>query len=202
MKPASLFVLLITAALAAGCQTTAIRSAWFDTDFAGPAFRKVVVTGDFATTAENRLFEDTFAQKLRDAGVEAVAGHTVRLVDPGTTDASFVTGVAKTGAQGLLFVRLLGVDTRTQVSTTMVPGGVAWGRSGFGGVRTTSVPVQQISQYELATVETKMFDVATRQVVWAATTSTVNPRSIERELPAFADIVIRELRARGIIAGK
>jgi hypothetical protein len=202
MKLASLCTLLAAAFLAAGCQTTSIRSAWFDTDFAGPAFRKVVVTADFAATAESRLFEDTFVQKLRAAGVDAVAGHTVQLVGEGTSDASFVAGVAKTGAQGLLFVRLLGVDTRTQATTTMVPGGVAWGRGGFGSMRMTSVPVQQVTQYELATLDTKMFDVKTRQVVWAATTTTANPRSIERELPAFADLVIGELRARGVIGGK
>lgn len=202
MKLASLCTLLAVAVLAAGCQTTAIRSAWFDTDFTGPPLARIVVAADFATTAENRLFEDTFAQKLRAAGVDAIAGHTVQLVDPGTSDASFVAGVEKTGAQGLLFVRLLGVDTRTQVSTTMVPGGVAWGRGGFGGVRTTSVPVQQVTQYDLATVETKMIDVKTRQVIWAATTSTINPRSVERELPAFADLMIGQWRARGIIAAK
>lgn len=201
MKPASLCALLAAAVLAAGCQTTSIRSAWFDTDFAGPAFRKVVVTADIATTADSRTVEDTFVQKLRAAGVDAIAGHSVQLVGAGTTDASFLAGVEKTGAQGLLFVRLLGVDTRTQVSTTMVPGGVAWGRGGFGNIRTTPMPVQQISQYELATVETKMFAVQSRQVVWAATTSTVNPRSVERELPAFADLVIGQLKARGVIGG-
>jgi hypothetical protein len=200
MKLAPLCTLLVAAALAAGCQTTSIRSAWFDTDFAGPPFRKVVVTADFPTTTDNRTFEDAFAQKLRDAGVDAIAGHTVRLVDAGTSDASFVAAVVNTGAQGLLFVRLLGVDTRTQVSTTMVPGGVAWGRGGWG-TATTRVPVQQISQYDLATAETKVFDVKTKQVVWAATTTTLNPRSVERELPAFADLVIGQLKARGVIAG-
>lgn len=200
MKLAPLCTLLVAAALLASCQTTSIRSAWFDTDFAGPPLRKVVVTGDFTTTTDNRTFEDTFAQKLRDAGVDAIAGHTVRLADPGASDASFVAAVVNTGAQGLLFVRLLGVDTRTQVSTTMVPGGVAWGRGGWG-TTTTRVPVQQITQYDLATVETKMFDVKSKQVVWAATTTTFNPRSVERELPAFADLVIGQLRARGIIAG-
>jgi len=200
MKLAPLCTLLVAAALAAGCQTTSIRSAWFDTDFAGPPFRKVIVTADLPTTADNRTFEDAFAQRLRDAGVDAIAGHTVRLVEAGTSDASFVAAVVNTGAQGLLFVRLLGVDTRTQVSTTMVPGGVGWGRGGWG-TATTRVPVQQITQYDLATAETKMFDVKTKQVVWAATTTTFNPRSVERELPAFADLVIGQLRARGVIAG-
>ena len=64
------------------------------------------------------------------------------------------------------------------------------------------VPVQQVSQYDLATVETKLFDVQTRNLVWAATTSTFNPRSVARETPAFADLIIGQLADRGIIAAK
>ncbi len=63
-------------------------------------------------------------------------------------------------------------------------------------------PVQTITQYELATVEAKLYDVQTKQLVWAATTSTFNPRSVERETPAFADLVIRQLRDRDIIPAK
>jgi hypothetical protein len=200
MRFRSLYVLLALAALVSGCQSTSIRSAWFDTDFAGPPFRKVMVVGDIGTTAGARTFEDDFAAKLRAAGVDAIASHTVKLDDPNVTEASFVAAVTGSGAQGLLLVRLLGVDTRTQVTTTMVPGGMAWGRSPWGGPASrTMVAVPQVRQYELAAVETKLYDVQTRQLVWAATTSTFNPTSLARETPAFAELIIGQLAARGVI---
>jgi hypothetical protein len=59
--------------------------------------------------------------------------------------------------------------------------------------------VQQVSQYDLATVETKLFDVPTKNLVWAATTSTFNPRSVARETPGFADLIIGQLADRGVI---
>jgi hypothetical protein len=203
MRVRSLYVLLALAALVSGCQSTSIRSAWFDTDFAGPPFRKVMVVGDVGTTAGARTFEDDFAARLRAAGVEAIASHTVQLDNPNVTEASFVAAVANSGAQGLLLVRLLGVDTRTQVTTTMVPGGMAWGRSPWGGPPSrTMVAVPQVRQYELAAVETKLYDVQTRQLVWAATTSTFNPTSLARETPAFAELIIGQLAARGVIERK
>jgi hypothetical protein len=203
MKFRSLSVLLALAALVSGCQSTSIRSAWFDTDFAGPPFRKVMVVGDVGTTAGARTFEDDFAAKLRAAGVEAIASHTVKLDDPDVTEAAFVAAVANSGAQGLLLVRLLGVDTRTQVTTTMVPGGMAWGRSPWGGPASrTMVAVPQVRQYELAAVETKLYDVKSRQLVWAATTSTFNPGSLARETPAFTELIIGQLAARGVIERK
>jgi hypothetical protein len=208
MRLRTLSVLVVVAALVSGCQSTSIRSAWFDTDFAGPPLRKLVVSGNASGTAEGRVFEDIFVEKLRAAGVDAVAGHTVRLDDPNLPEASFVAAVVNTGAQGLLLVRVLGVDTRTRVTTTMVPGGMGWGPSPWGSPRSgawgsptgTRIPVQQVSQYDLATVETKLFDVPTKNLVWAATTSTFNPRSVARETPAFADLIIGQLADRGIIA--
>jgi hypothetical protein len=37
--------------------------------------------------------------------------------------------------------------------------------------------------------------------VWAATTQTFNPSSMQREAPGFADVIITQLSARGLIAG-
>ena len=212
MSLRSIFAWVALAVLVSGCQTTSIRSAWFDTSFAGPPMRKIVVAGNFNRTADGRVLEDTFVEKLRAAGVDGIAGHTVRLDDPALSEEAFKAAVVDTGAQGLLLVTLLGVDTRTQVSTTMVHGGMGWGRgpwggsswggSSWGGTTWTSIPVQQVSQYDLATVETKLFDVQTRQIVWAATTTTLNPRSVAREAAGFADLIVGQLASRRIIASK
>ena len=197
------------AVLLSGCETTTIRSAWFDTEFTGPPMRKIVVLGGGISSTESRVFEDQFAEKLRAAGVDAVAGHTIGLDDDKQGNDAFVATVNNTGAQGLLLVRLLGVDTRTQVTTTMVHGGMGWGRGPWGGPwaaggtsMRTMVPVQHATQYDVAAVETKLFHVHTRQVVWAATTSTQNPRTVMRETPAFADLIIGQLASRNIIERK
>ena len=63
------------------------------------------------------------------------------------------------------------------------------------------VPVQEISQYVLAIVETTLFEVATGRVVWSANTQTLNPSSVQREAPGFADVIISQLKARGLIPG-
>ena len=203
MKIRSIFMVLVVAALVSGCQSTWIRSAWFDTDFTGPPLRKIVVVAGIDVVTDARNLEDAFAARLRAAGVDSVAGHTVAGISAATSDAAFADAVRASGAQGLLLVRLLGVDTRTQVSTTMVQGGMGWGRGPWGPTPTRQmVPVQQVRQYDLATVETKVFDVQTRQLIWAATTSTFNPRSIARETPAFTDLIVDQLQDRGIIAKK
>lgn len=201
MHARSLAASIAVLALCAGCQSTFIRSAWFDTSFAGPPMRKIVVVGDVGSTASSRLVEDAFAERLRAAGVDAIPGHSLA-IDMDTGDTPFVTAVTGTGAQGLLLVRLLGVDTRTRVTTTMAPGGMAWGRGPWGTSTWQTVPVTQVSQHDLATVDTKLFDVRTRAVVWAATTETFNPRSVAQEVPSFATLIVGALADRGIVPGK
>lgn len=203
------WAIVALAALVSGCETTTIRSAWFDTEFTGPPMRKIVVIGGGISSTESRVFEDQFVEKLRAAGVDAIAGHTIGLDDNKQANDAFVATVNGTGAQGLLLVRLLGVDTRTQIRTTMVQGGMGWGRGYWGGPwgpggasMRTMVPVQEVSQYDVAAVETKLFHVQTRQVVWAATTSTHNPGTVVRETPAFADLIIGQLASRNIIERK
>src|SRR5512137_2244159 len=134
MKVRSLLLLLALIIVVSGCQSTSIQSAWYDTNFRGGPMRKIVVVGSVNSVADGRVFEDIFAEKLRAAGVEGIAGYTVITDEARAGEAPFATAVANTGAQGLLLVRLLRVDTRTQVSTTMVPGGMGWGwGGGWGG---------------------------------------------------------------------
>jgi hypothetical protein len=201
MKMRASLLLFALAALVGGCQTTSIRSAWFDSDFSGPPMRKIIVVGSTDSLANGRVFEDAFADRLRAAGVDGVAGYTVIPDAARSSDTAFASAVTGSAAQGLLMVRVLGVDTRTQVTTTMVPGGMGWGRSStWNAAPARSLPVQQTSQYDLATVETQLFDMRTDRVVWAATTSTFNPRSVAAETPGFADVIIGQLRSYGIIA--
>jgi hypothetical protein len=61
MNIRSLILMFALVALVSGCQTTSIRSAWFDTDFTGPPFRKIVVVGITDSVTEGRVFEDVFA---------------------------------------------------------------------------------------------------------------------------------------------
>src|SRR4029079_7260000 len=132
-KVISLFSLLAASVVLTACQSTSINSAWFDPNFKGEPMQKIDIVALGTNLANRRVAEDIFAQKLRDAGVEGVAGWTVIPDQARARQQPFTEAVTRSGAQGLLVVRLLGVDTRTQVTTTMVPttgpmrGGPGWG---------------------------------------------------------------------------
>ncbi len=202
MSLARTLAALAAVALLGACQTTSIQSAWFDTSYRAGPFKKMVVIASDGTTADSRVFEDIFVQKLQAAGIVAVPGYTTVPPDARRSEAPFAAAVAATGADGVIIVRLLRVDTKTQVSTMMMPGPMIgpWGGfygPGFYGGGFYAVP--DITQYDVASVETNVYAVATHTLVWAATTQTVNPKTVAQEAPGYADLIITQLRSRNLL---
>jgi hypothetical protein len=206
--PALRYLISISAILLlAACQSTSIQSAWFDTSYRGGPLKKVVVIASDGTTSDSRVFEDIFVQKLIAAHVTAIPGYTTVPPDARRAEGPFAAAVAATGADGVLIVRLLGVDQKTQVSTMMMPGpgggfyggGIYGGGFYGGGFGGGMYAVPQVTQYEVASVETNLYAVSTRTLIWSATTQTVDPKTITKEAPGYADLIIGQLRARGLI---
>jgi hypothetical protein len=203
MQVVRLLAAICAAVLVAGCQTTSFRSAWYDTSYKGGPLQKVVVIASDGTTADSRQFEDIFVQRLNAAGVQGIPGYATVPPQARQAEGPFAAAVAATGADGVLMIRLLRVDTKMQVSTVMVPGPM-WG-GGYGGFYggfyggPGFYPATDVTQYEVASVESNLYSVATRQLIWAATTETMNPTTVAKEAPNFADLLIAQFRARGLV---
>ena len=192
-------LLLFAGLILAACASTALQSAWYDTSYSGGPFRKVLVVGVGASLADRRVFEDVFAQQMNAAGMQGIPGYQFLPDDARQNEPGWNQGVASSGCDGLLLVRVLGVDTKTQVTTTMVPGPIYFGPYGRPwGPQMVAVP--EVTQYDVANVETNLFDVKTKRVVWAGTTQTFNPTTVAQETPGFAKLIIGQLAARGLIA--
>jgi len=189
------------ALIAAACASTSIRSAWYDTSYTGGAFRKILVVGIGGNLTDTRVFEDIFSQKLKAAGVDGVPGYLTLPAGAQPGNPVWNAAVEASGADGLLAVRLLRVDTKSQVVTTMVPGSMMWGGPYGGWYGPAMVAVPEVQQYDVASVETNLWDVKTHRVVWSATTDTFNPASVAQETPGFASVIIGQLAARGLVPG-
>jgi hypothetical protein len=195
--------------LIAGCASTTLQSTWMDPGYTGGPFKKFFVVGLSARdVATRRIFEDTVVAKLQAAGVQAAPAWQFFRDEGQANETQMDAAVAQSGADALMMTRLLGVDTRTNVSTVMVPGpmlGPGFGPGpGFGwwGGYSGWYAVPQVTQYQIATAETTVFDVKTHRIVWTATSQTFNPTSVQQEAPGLADAVIAALKTRGLIAAK
>jgi hypothetical protein len=198
-------LLSLVALVLAGCASTTLQSAWFDSSYKGGALKRILVVGVTGSFSDRRIFDDIFAQALNSAGVQGIPGYQFIDNAPSASADVFNDGVAKSGADGLLLVRLLAVDTRTTVATTMVPVipgpmGGPYGNLGPWGPTWYAVP--DVQQYQVANVEATLFDASSRRPIWSANTQTFNPTSVATETPGYAKLIIAQLSARGLLQSK
>src|SRR4030095_4092778 len=124
-----------------------------------------------------RVLEDVIVAKLKAGGVEAVPGWQFLSSGPMPEDA-FAAAVAKSGADAMLMVRLLGVETQTTVWPPMGP------RVGWYGFYSGWYAYPDVTQSQIAVVETTLFDAKSRRVIWSGTSETLNPTSVQKDAPA------------------
>jgi hypothetical protein len=193
---------LIATALAllmlVGCASTTLRDSWLDPDFRDGPFRKILVVAVHPNPTESRLFEDIFAQQVATTGAQAIPGWRAIAQDAKVEEQVWNAAVEASGADALVLVRLLRMDRRTSVTTAVVPAGPVWG---YGwGYYNAWVAVPEVRQYDIATVETRVFDVRSRKLVWSGMTETFEPTSVAKETPGFARVILTELARRGLVS--
>src|SRR5438046_7182830 len=106
-------LLLLTGLLLAGCASTSLQSAWYDTSYTGGTFRKILVVGVGTNLTDRRVFEDIFAQQLSATGTQGIPGYQFMPDDARANEPGWNGGVARSGPDGLLDVRVLGADPQT-----------------------------------------------------------------------------------------
>ena len=201
------FLLLAVAALLlSACATpTRLSNSWRDATYAGTPFRHVLVLGFGADGATRRVFEDEFARSLQVAGVTATPSYTLES-GVSESDVEKVRDLVKrSGADGVLTTRLIGLDKHTNVmpgQVMMVPTVVyRRGLYGYYGYYSTPMLVQtppSTYQYEVLTLETNLWQVIGEHLVWSGTTETFAPENTRKTAQELAQVVVKTLRAQGL----
>ena len=186
--------------LLAGCASTTLQSQWRDPGYTSGPFRKIFVIGLSARdVTARRIFEDVMVAKLMAVGVQAVPEWQHLPSDGPLPEGSVSAAVDGTGADAVLIARLVGIDTRISVSPVAVPGpGFGW-YGPYAGWYSGWYAAPQVTQYDVVIVETSLFDTRTKRLVWSATSQTVDPASVQKEAPAFADTIIGALQKAGLV---
>ena len=192
MKLLRLFVIVVSLVLCA-CSTVSVTNQWRDPSWAGPPASNVVVVGISRSDTMRRVFEDTFAQQLQAAGVQAAASYTQ--IPPGNGGAVRLRDLVKgTGAQAVLVTRV----QRVQQKVSVTPSGPYYGGFyGWYGGAWASTP--DINQYEVVTLETSVWDARNEKLIWTVTTENVATSDIPKTSTQLAQTLIPKMKADGIL---
>jgi hypothetical protein len=204
---AASLVALIAALVAVGCATnpTSINAQWVSPSLADAAkVQNVLVIGALRDSTQRRLLEDRMVEALVAAGVKAAQSHQFLGDAAEVSEDQLRKAVADAGASHVLISSISGMTTDVRVTPGMVTGpgwGPGWSRSsamgpGWRGMSTyyntawaRSIPPEVRTTQNLHG-DTRLFDVASSEVVWSTATTTVTDR---RNVPTLIDGFVRRI---------
>jgi hypothetical protein len=204
---AASLVVVIAALVAAGCATnpTSINAQWVSPSLADAArVQNVLVIGALRDSTQRRLLEDRMVEALAAAGVKAAQSHQFLGDAAEVSEDQLRKAVADAGASHVLISSISGMTTDVRVTPGMVTGpgwGPGWSRSsamgpGWRGMSTYyNTSWARSSPPEVRTTQnlhgdTRLFDVASSEVVWSTATTTVTDR---RNVPTLIDGFVRRI---------
>ncbi len=215
-----IFVCLVSVAaalLAAGCASnpTSIDAQWVSPSLAsGAKLQNVLVIAALRDSTQRRLLEDRMVEALGASGVKAVRSHQFLGDAAEVSEDQLRKAVADAGASHVLISSISGMTTDVRVTPGMVTGpgwGPGWSRSpgmgpGWRGMsnyyntawaRSTPPEVRTTQRLH---GDTRLFDVASSEVVWSTATSTVTSRgNVPTLIDGFVRLIVETLKKDSLI---
>jgi hypothetical protein len=210
-------VTVIAAVVAAGCASnpTSINAQWVSPSVASaPRVQNVLVIAALRDSTQRRLLEDRMVEALGAAGVRATQSHQFLGDAAELSEDQLRKLVADAGASHVLISSISGMTTDVRVTPGMVTGpgwGPGWSRSsamgpGWRGMSTyynsawaRSTPPEVRTTQNLHG-DTRLFDVASSEVVWSTATTTVTSRgNVTTQIDGFVRLIVDTLKRDSLI---
>jgi hypothetical protein len=193
-------VAVIVGTLTSGCANSRLVNAWANPKYEGHPYRKIILLGVSGRPDIRRTYEDRFVEQLKARGVDAVPGYEFIPNDRKASQEEVKRAVEQSGAEALLITRLAKVEKRTEIEPAYGPMYYPYGYYGFYSWAWAGYyEPARIYQYDVVTLEIRLVDAKTGELVWAGATRTEDPQNVQKEFSQLAKIVVDELAARTLI---
>jgi hypothetical protein len=196
-------ILLFAASmLTLSCATPmSMTDSWKSSTYTGPAYKKIMVVAMTKRDDMRMLLEDEFAKQLRARGVEAAACHEC-IPDPDKVTREELMKVSQgMGIEAYLIVRILRVGTEVQSYQADTPSTMATttGRDSMMNMQWFGPEPSMGKRSEVATLESRLYDGKTANLVWRSTVDAVNPSGSDGQVSRFVSLVLKALYEEKLI---
>jgi hypothetical protein len=192
--------LLLAIALAlGGCSTaTPIVNEWRDPAQAPGSFKRVMIAGPTGDASVQRSFEDEFIAQLAVMGVDAVPSYRYVPESEAISETSIRRVAREAGVDGLLLMRPIKVEQKTNYPTIgpEIGFGIFGSNAGVGwsGIPGTSGPYR----YNEYTSEIALHDLARNELAWTGTVKTKEPGNVRTAIKSYVETVTKALAAQNL----
>ena len=195
-------IILITLALT-GCSTaTPIVSEWRNPAQTSRSFQRLMIGGPSGDASVRRNFEDEFVAQLAAMGADALPSYRYMPENEVTNESNLKQAAQKARVDGLLFVRSVSVEEKTNYPA--IAPGISFGIFGsnagaaVSGISGTSGPYR----YNEYTSETALHDVAKNELVWTGTLKTKEQTNVQAAIRSYVQTITKALAAQNLFPKK
>ena len=196
--------LTIAIAMLLACSSnTKLVKVWADPNYTGPSFTNILVVGIADRASERQTFEDNFTEQLKTRTVNAVASYTLLPSTGEIKKSKLVEAIKGSNIDGVVATRIVRVETKTQEvqgQATVVPSVDRY--DDLYGYYHSAWLVHDLPttrEYDIATLETRLFEVKEQALVWSGTTETVSPGAVDKEIGRLAKVIMKALAEQNFI---
>ena len=183
----------------ASCASVKVQS-WTEPAFEGRQLSKVAVMGVTQSDSIRRRYEDTFAQGLIEAGLEAVASYTVLPQTKKLTKAAVQAALAKTGADSVIVTRVLSEHDEVRYDASDVYPGYYGSYYGFYDWSYNYMASPgYVETYVETALESNLYDVKSGKLVWTGRSKITDEYSDKQNIHGIVRATIKNLRKQGMI---
>lgn len=196
--------------LAASCSLTNLNAVWKDPQYRGGKLKNVLVVGASTNQVVRRIFEDELAAGFKSRGTNAIPSYTIFPTEKTLTKETIESKGGDLGIDAMLIARV--VDTKTKRELTPAPSNYYYRGTYFNDwpnrySRFYSDPYPgryyndrlYYSEYEVANLETNLYDTQTGKLIWSALSDTVLGGSSQLEISSVVDVIMKNLAQNQLI---
>jgi hypothetical protein len=174
---------------------------WRNSTYNGPAFKKIMVVAMTKRDDMRQPIEDEFAKQLRSRGVVAATCYEC-IPDPDKVTREELAKVSQgMGIEAYLIVRVMGVGTEVQSTRAESPSPMAASDNvdSMLSMRGLGPETSMSKRSEEVTLESRLYDGKTAEIVWRSTVNAVNPSPSEGQISKFVSLSLRALADKKLI---
>ncbi|HEX7504976.1 MAG TPA: hypothetical protein VF336_06885 [Syntrophales bacterium] len=184
---------LMTQSCASSMQLT---DNWRNSTYTGPAYKNIMVVAMTKREDLRQPVEEEFAKQLKAQGVKAATCYEC-IPDPDkVTREELVKANQGMGIEAYLIVRVIGTGTEIQSTLADSPSPIAasTGTDSMMNMQWFGPEPSASKRSQVATLESRLYDGKTADLVWRSTVNAVNPSASEGQISKFVSLELKALR--------
>jgi hypothetical protein len=173
------------------CAPTKFARVWKDENYTGGPFRKIFVVGVFSELKHKKLFEDTFTEKMKGKGLEAVSSMSVILASSELSRERVRSEAKKLDMQAVLVTEMISLEEE---------------RLHYDPLHYHFHYLKEITNYPVSYTEvnsvrlvTNLYEVETEKLIWSGVTETFRPQTAGEVVDSLCLAVLTRLKDQNLI---